>query len=158
MNLVKTIEQYNENNLFFCEPIKNNVMNEGIFVRVLYSAENIVINGIYLLVNINDIVCDKYYNKYKCLFNSANHFDLIEQLRIIEENILKKYKTTKTPCYKIHEQMRCGIIKLFTNIGSQPYCSFILKISGIWETHANCGLTYKFTKINYKYPMSKINE
>ena len=59
MNLVKTIEQYNENNLFFCEPIKNNVMNEGMFIRVLYSAENIVLNGIYLLVNISDIICDK---------------------------------------------------------------------------------------------------
>ena len=31
MNLVKTIEQYNHNNLIFCEPIKNNIMNDGNF-------------------------------------------------------------------------------------------------------------------------------
>ena len=158
MNLVKTIEQYNENNLFFCEPIKNNVMNEGMFIRVLYSAENIVLNGIYLLVNISDIICDKYYNKYKCIFNSANHTTLIEQLRIIEENILKKYKTNKIPSYKIYEQIKSGNIKLFTNVGAQPYCSFILKISGLWETQTNYGLTYKFAKINYNYPIPNTSE
>jgi F-type H+-transporting ATPase subunit delta len=25
----------NENNIFFCEPIKNTIMNEGIFIRIL---------------------------------------------------------------------------------------------------------------------------
>ena len=37
MNLVKSIQQYNDNNLFLCEPIKNNIMNEGIFIRILYN-------------------------------------------------------------------------------------------------------------------------
>ena len=64
MNIVKRIDQYDENNVFFCEPIKNNVMNEGKFIRILYSTYNLVLNGIYLLVHINDITCDKYYNNY----------------------------------------------------------------------------------------------
>ena len=153
MNLVKTIEQYNEDCLFFCEPIKNNVMNEGMFIRLLYSSKNIVLNGIYLLVSITDISCDKYYNKYKCNFNSANHTDLIERLRIIEETILKKYKCSKTPSYKIYEQMKAGHIKIFNNVGQEAYCSFILKISGLWETQTHYGLTYKFVKVNQSYPL-----
>lgn len=148
MNLVKKINQYNNNNLFFCEPIKNNIMNDGIFTRILYSNENIVLNGIYLLIDIYDIVCEKYYNKYKCSFNILNNKDIIDNLKLIEEKILKKYNTTKIPCYKIYEQAKCGYIKFFSDIGIKQSHLFILKISGIWETQQNYGLTYKFIKIN----------
>ena len=50
MNIVKRIDQYNKNNIFFCEPIKNNIMNEGIFIRILYSSHNFILNGVYLFI------------------------------------------------------------------------------------------------------------
>ena len=50
----------------------------------------------------------------------------------------------KIPQYKIHEQLQNGNIKIFTDIGNKQTSSFILKISGIWETQYNYGLTYKF--------------
>ena len=92
MNLVKTITQYDNKSLFFCEPIKNNIMTDGNFIRILYSTSNVSLNGIYLLVNLHDIACDKYYNKYKCCFNILNHKDIIDNLKLIEEDILKKHK------------------------------------------------------------------
>ena len=148
MNLVKTISQYDDKSVFFCEPIKNNIMNDGNFIRILYSNQNIVLNGIYLLIDIYDIVCEKYYNKYRCTFNILNNKNIIDNLKLIEEQILKKYETTKTPSYKIYEQVKCGYIKIFSDIGTKQTSSFILKISGIWETQQNYGLTYKFIKIN----------
>jgi hypothetical protein len=148
MNLVKTINQYDDKSLFFCEPIKNNIMNDGNFIRIIYSTHNIVLNGIYLLVDLCDITCEKYYNKYKCCFNIINHKDIIDKLKIIEEEILKKYKTNKIPSYKIYEQIKFGYIKIFSDVGNNKNCSFILKISGIWETQQNYGLTYKFVKVN----------
>ena len=148
MNLVKKIEQYNNDFIFFCEPIKNNVMNEGNFIRILYSSDTMVLNGIYLLITLSDITCEKYYNKYKCNFNFYNHKEIIEKLKIIEEDILKKYKTNKIPSHKIFEQLKAGHIKIFNDSGNMSSCSFILKISGIWETQSNYGLTYKFVKIN----------
>jgi hypothetical protein len=147
MNLVKSINQYNEDNIYFCEPIKNNVMNEGKFIRILYSTHNIVLNGIYLLIHINDITCDKYYNKYKCNFNTIHNKDIIDNIKAIEENILRKIEIKKIPQLKIYEQLRNGNIKLFNEV-NKSFCSFILKISGIWETQFNYGLTYKFIKIN----------
>ena len=147
MNLVKSINQYNEDNIYFCEPIKNNVMNEGKFIRILYSTHNLVLNGIYLLVHINEITCDKYYNKYKCNFNTLHNKDIIDNIKTIEENILKKIEIKKIPQLKIYEQLRNGNIKLFNEV-NKSFCSFILKISGIWETQFNYGLTYKFIKIN----------
>ena len=147
MNLVKSINQYNEDNIYFCEPIKNNVMNEGKFIRILYSTHNLVLNGIYLLVHINDITCDKYYNKYKCNFNTLHNKDIIDNIKTIEENILRKIEIKKIPQLKIYEQLRNGNIKLFNEV-NKSFCSFILNISGIWETQFNYGLTYKFIKIN----------
>ena len=147
MNIVKNINQYNENNIFFCEPIKNNIMNDGNFIRILYSTHNILLNGIYLLIKINDVTCEKYYNKYRCGFNPNNHKDIIDNIKIIEENILKKLDIKKIPQLKINEQLKNGNIKLF-NIIDEENCSFIIKISGIWETQNNYGLTYKFIKVN----------
>jgi hypothetical protein len=148
MNLVKSIEQYHDKNTFFCEPIKNNIMTDGNFIRILYSTQHFILNGIYLLVNLQDITCEKFYNKYKCNFNILNHKDIIDNLKKIEEDLLKKYKTSKIASYKIYEQMKTGYIKIFTDVGNRSNCSFILKISGIWETQYNYGLTYKFLKIN----------
>jgi len=148
MNLVKKIEQYDNKNLFLCEPTKNNVMTDGNFIRILYSTNNVTLNGIYLLISLTDISTEKYFTKYKCYFNVQTHKDMIENLKYIEEGILSKYKTNKMPAYKIYEQITLGFIKLFADIGNKPNCSLILKISGIWETSHNYGLTYKFMVIN----------
>jgi hypothetical protein len=149
MNLVKNIEQYDEDNIFFCEPIKNNIMVEGNFIRILYSTFNVTLNGIYLFIQLNDVTSEKYYNKNKCTFNVNTHKALIEKIRIIEVNLLKKIEITdKIPQFKIYEQLINGNIKFFCEPNIKYSNSFILKISGIWETQTNYGLTYKFTKIN----------
>jgi hypothetical protein len=149
MNIVKKIDQYNECNIFFCEPIKNNIMNDGNFIRILYSTFNFTLNGIYLLIQFNDIISEKYYNKNKCTFNVDNHIEIIEKIKVIEENLLKKIEIyNKIPQFKIYDQLINGNIKIFCETFSKSNNDFILKISGIWETQTNYGLTYKFTKIN----------
>ena len=52
MNIIKTIEQYNENYVFFFEPIKNNILNDGNFIRIVYSTPYFTLNGIYLLISL----------------------------------------------------------------------------------------------------------
>lgn len=152
MNLVEQIEQYNNNNIFFSDPIKNNIINDGYFIRILYSTHHMTLNGIYLLVGLRDVYCEKYYSKFKCGFNVANHSTIIESLKCIEEGLLKKYNSPKIPYYKIYEQLKSGYIKVFDDIGTKSNCLFILKISGIWETHTNYGLTYKFIKTDPLFP------
>lgn len=148
MNIVIRFDQYDETCVYFCEPIKNNIMNDGNFIRMLYTTSHVVLNGIYILLKLNDIVCEKYYNKYKCTFDVYNHNDTIDTLKNIEENLLKKIDIKdKVPQYKIHEQVKNGNIKIFNDIGNKTNCQFILKISGIWETFSNYGLTYKFVKV-----------
>jgi hypothetical protein len=149
MNIVKEIDQYDERCIYFCDPIKNNIMCDSNFIRILYSTRFIVLNGIYLLVKLNDFTTEKYYNKYKCNFNIHSHSDLINSLKNIEENILKKMGIEdKTPQFKVYEQLKTGSIKIFGEAITKQNNLFILKISGVWETPQNYGLTYKFIKIN----------
>ena len=146
--LVKTIEQYNEDYVYFCEPIKNNIMNDGNFVRIIYSTPLVVLNGIYIQINISYTTIDKYYNKFKCLFDVNQYKDMIEMLRQIEEGILKKVNINKTPQYKLYEQLKNGNIKVFSETFEKINSTFLLKIAGIWETEYEYGLTYKFMNIN----------
>lgn len=151
MNIVKTIEQYDENNIFFCDPIKNNVMNDGLFIRILYSTPLFVINGITLFIALNDVTIDKYYNKYKCSFNPNNHKQMIENIKQIEETLLKNVNIhNKIPQFKIYEQLRNGNVKIFSETLEKINNNlFMLKISGVWETEFHYGVTYKFVKINH---------
>ena len=148
MNIVKTIDQYNEANVFFCEPIRNNIMNEGSFIRIMYSSPMFILNGIFLHVCINYTGIEKYYNKYKCSFDTNYYKDTIEKVRLIERSILKKSGIQgKTPQYKIYEQLNSGSIKLFSDSIEHLNNMFLLKIAGIWETDTEYGLTFKFIKI-----------
>jgi len=155
MNLAKTTEQYDNSNLFFCEPIKNNIMNEGNFIRIIYSNPLFVLNGLNILIPLNNVHFEKYYNKYKCTFPILPNKDIVDKLQNIEEDLLKKvYIKNKIPQYKIHEQMKNGCIKLFLENIDKIYSfpsviMFMVKISGIWETDYHYGLTFKFIQANH---------
>ena len=150
MNIVKNINQYDENNIYFSDPIKNNVMIDGFFIRIMYSTNLFVLNGITLLIPLNDILIEKYYNKYKCSFNINTHRDLIENVKTIEEKLLKAVNIkNKIPQFKVSEQLKNGNIKIFLeNVEKIDNNLFMLKISGIWETPTQYGITYKFLKVN----------
>lgn len=148
MNIVKTIDQYNEDFVYFCEPIKNTIMNDGNFIRIIYSNEIFVLNGIYLEVNITHYNIEKYFNKYKCSFDIIQHKDVIDKIKQIEDNLLKKTNIKgKIPQYKIYEQLKVGNIKVFTNNIENSTNTYLLKIAGIWETDTSYGVTYKFIKV-----------
>lgn len=146
--LVKTIDQYNEDCVYFCEPIKNNIMNDGNFIRIIYSTSLFVLNGIYIVVSINHNNVDKYYNKFKCSFDINQHKETILRLQTIEEGILKKSNIYgKIPQHKIYDQLKNGNIKVFSDSFDKINNTFLLKIAGIWETETEYGLTYKFINV-----------
>jgi hypothetical protein len=150
MNIALNMKQFDINNIYFCDPIKNNVVNEGLFIRLIYSTDFFVTNGINLFVPLYDVVVEKFYNKYKCTFNLINNKNIIENIIQIEENILKNINIKNKIIKKsIYEQLRIGNIKIFSeNIDKTNIYLFILKISGIWETDTHIGVTFKFSKIN----------
>jgi len=144
MNLINNIEQFDINSVFFCDPIKNNIINNSYFIRIMYSPSCFTLNGVYILVPITYSIVEKYYNKFKCNIDYNRFKDAIDKIIFIETIILKKHSTNnKQAIYKISEQLKIGIIKIFSY--TEPTNNtFSLKISGIWETDTEYGLTYKF--------------
>ena len=99
-------------------------------------------------ISINQLTIEKYFNKYKCSFDIGAHINIIQRIKIIEENILHKINIKgKIPQYKIYEQIGNGNIKIFSDNIEHISNSFLLKIAGIWETEYNYGLTYKFIRL-----------
>jgi hypothetical protein len=148
MNIVKNIEQYSDDCVYFCDPIKNTIMNDGNFIRILYSTPLFILNGIYLSIIINQLTVERYFNKYKCAFDITSNTDTVHRIKNIEETILSKININdKIPQYKIYEQIRNGNIKVFADNIDDVTNKFLLKIAGIWETDYSYGLTYKFVKL-----------
>ena len=146
--LVKNIDQYNEDCVYFSEPIKNNIMNDGYFIRIIYSTSLFVLNGIYISININYSYIDKYFTKFKCSFDTGQHKELLDKIYTIEDGLLKKINIIgKIPQYKIYEQLKNGNIKVFSDTINKVSSTIVLKIAGIWETELEYGLTYKFITI-----------
>lgn len=170
MNIVKQVNQFNENNLFFCQPIKNNIIENGVFIRILYKINTFVLNGIYLLLPLKDVRIEKYYNKQKYIFDINKNKQVLEKVKEIEETILKKAGIrNKSPLFKISENITHGNLKIINyNIQSTTSkeqnkyedhleedidslkvsndLTVMLKISGIWENENCYGVTFKCSK------------
>ena len=153
MNIVTLLEDYENNHISFTEPIKNTVIDDSEFIRLYYSTDDIVLNGVYIYVCLINTTLEQYYNKYKCVFCKKSNVTTISKLEAIEKQILAKYsnRRNKLPEYSIHNQIMNGYIKICTN-DPQKYKSgsnieLILKISGLWENETSYGVTFKFIPI-----------
>ena len=150
MNIIKTISQYNIDNVFFGDQQRNTVIHDSNFMRLLYSTEYFSLNGIFLLVEFKNINVEKYFNKYKCSFNIQENSQIIDCLQKIEIGILKKLSIpSQSPSFQIGPQVASGNIKMFsTTIPQKGNLKVILKLSGIWDNNKEYGITYKFMPIS----------
>ena len=146
MNLAITTNQFNINNVFFQEAIKNTIMTDSNFIRIVYSDALMMLNGICLEFTLPIIYIDKSFNKYKCLFNVSANSETLNTLNKIEYSILNKLQIkNKKPTLRIQEQLKNGFIKVLHITNNTPgNTTFVIKISGIWENTTEYGLTYKF--------------
>jgi len=148
MNAIIDKKTYNIDKVFFGEPIKNTIIENSIFRRIIYTERNISFNNITLSFNLKNVYIKKYYNKWKCMINDQIFVDYIVNF---EKNILNKLNITgKKSCNAISQQVGNGYIKLFSDVANQKEYetyAIILKVSGIWESVNEYGLTYKICDI-----------
>ena len=150
MNIVLTDSQYNINNIYYGQPIQNTVMDNSKFIKILYSTEDIILNGIQYLLTFKNITKELYFKKVKISYDINSHISIFKRLDEIEQNILEKYVCNKTPKKVLWFLFNEGYIKLFPNTENDINSSnnnFILKISGIWENTTEYGITYKISFI-----------
>lgn len=135
MNIALSIKDLSIDDIFFLDPIKNIIINNSKFIRIIYSNNLLTLNGIYLICNID--------NKEK-----INNHGLLLYIQSLEDNILNKFSKEKIKNYKIREYFNNNFINIDYNKSEEKYSKYILKISGIWDATNNIGLTFKFLKLN----------
>jgi hypothetical protein len=155
MNIVIQPQTINPGNIYFHDAVNNTVMEDSTFIRIGYSNIDCILNGLYLDISLNINRVDKYFHKYKYMFDYTANMEYIDLLVNIEKTILKNINIPHIrPVYKLHDQFLHNSIRVFENIDSPPRSlspgiyNFTLKISGIWVTDSECGLTFKFFSQN----------
>ena len=134
------IDKINTQHIIYKEIIKNKILNNSTFCKLLYSNENCSINGIPIFVN---IVNHNQHTKYKFYIHKYANTECIKEINVLEHQILKNYSCNKKPIYKIKDTLHKGVLKINTERPISP--NFIIKITGIWETEQEYGLTYRIT-------------
>tara|TARA_Y100000996_G_C22463005_1_gene618865 strand:- start:658 stop:963 length:306 start_codon:yes stop_codon:yes gene_type:complete len=98
------------------------------------------------------VTVEKYFNKIKCTFSRYINKETINNLINIEDEILERYKLPKKRRVRIHEQLLNNYIKLisheFHDWGEKKNIHLMLKLSGLWESNEEYGITFRFYIVN----------
>lgn len=148
MNFCLHIPNFNISNISLLES-KQNILMEGFFTKINYLSEFFTMNGLFLYapIKIKGIIEDKNFIKFDPYSPDNNQF--IKQFSNIEDQLLSFYIHNKQKNLKkqniLSKQFYNGVLKVNIDksaIGKNSKV-YIIKISGIWETSDQIGITYK---------------
>ena len=122
------------------------------------------LNGIYIIFNFKNIQKIIQNNKIKTTFDLNNSYNLqnINFIKKLEDDLLNNNTIkNKKPYFKLKDQIIQGNLKNTNNnyIENKNLHyknneeDFILKISGIWESEMEYGLTYKILETKKFLPI-----
>ena len=121
--IAEDLNNYSNSNIFIMNPIKNTLINQGLFYKIVYSNSLFTSNGLYIKIPLTNT---KYLNG-RLIYNIEDNTNVLNQIVNIENFILDKIINKKKIHHKIYDQIKNGNIK--TNNSNSEV---ILKISGIW--------------------------
>lgn len=156
MNLLISPNEFSASNVFFLDKKENTIM-KGNFIKFIYSTEFITLNGLFIDFTILETE-QSIYNGKQYLFFPIENSEVSEYIGIferIESEILDLFINIqvsknnreilkKTKINTIYKQLKNGMIKYYNySNNSSVLKKYYMKISGLWETATEIGLTYK---------------
>lgn len=153
MSVILDIDTFNADNIYYIQNVKNNVKQNSYFSRIIYSTDHFSLKNIYFSINLINPTFKEQYLKTIIYFDEKDCY--LDKIYKIEREFLQKYIEYKTfnrsdekliPNYSIYNQCKSNSIKIFKdNINyNDKNINILIKISGIWQTDNNVGITYKF--------------
>lgn len=150
MYIVDNIDNFNINHMYVSDKQDNTVIDGGKFSKIMYSTQDITLNGIFILCSFNSTSVEKNtYNKFKVSWNKDKNKELVEKLKQLESSILDRYGNA---CYSssLSNLLDYNNIRIFSEENALvSNTDFLLRISGLWENEKGSGITYKFLEINH---------
>jgi hypothetical protein len=156
MFLCVNLNDFNSEKLLINNKIRNNIITNSFFYRLYYSDNEFISNGVVIVFQLQDISFEKYFNKKKLIFNNKKNINIIKKLNNLENELLNALKLDdKNKKYLIKEQLDNHFLKII-NEKNNPLkkldsCNIIIKISGIWESKTEYGLTFRCIKTEKQY-------
>lgn len=155
MNIL-TLDIYNYNARFFYYlDTQPNILMNGLFTKMIYTHPHYTMNGLYFHFPIQytyiEPCKDKYYVHFdpKLVQNKA----IMENIYKLETRVLDYYQefsqTEKCPLLTMHKHLSKGKFRIphQRNTTSMNPCKYMFKISGVWESENEFGITYKWFEI-----------
>ena len=135
---------------------KQNTVMDGEFTKILFSRENFTMNGLHMLFPIVlDPRCNKteYINHIRSIHNNFQlNTKLLQDFCLLERNLLTQYKKYSRSDKQIdlcfYKQISSKQIRVYTESNHNVHNNvIIIKISGIWESRNQIGMTYKIVEL-----------
>ena len=106
MNIVLTDSQYEADHIYFMEPIVNTIMENSVFIKVIYSNPIIILNGLYLQLDLKLISSEIYFKKVKYTYdiNNDHNRNMLNKIFNIENSILDVDKQLQTMNININKK------------------------------------------------------
>jgi hypothetical protein len=155
--ICENLEDLNYEYIIINEPIKNSAVQYNYFYKLLYSTHIVSLTSIFVIFELNNLYFDNDKIKFdKSVLNNRVFNKLIE----LEEHVLNLVRDSKNKLFKIRELYENQYFKYALsddneNLNNYNHVNeinnnktFIIKISGIWESKESIGLTFKFIKVN----------
>jgi len=149
MNLAQPLSSFDARGIFLSDPIKNTVMPNSNFTRVLYSDPNVTFAGIHLQLSFPVLTEERYFQKSRLVFDTQKYAHLVQTVQKIETIILDSFGSKKRRVSKMSDQFSQGTLRMgHSLLGEDIARDYVLKISGVWETEYDYGLTFKVMEVN----------
>ena len=142
MNIYHKLDDIKLNDIMFYKPTINKIAHYMYFYKVAYNIESFVLNTLLIEVDIKDIIVTKDNTNYKVSIIIDDAF--LNKIKDVENILLNKMnqlinKQIVLSCYKfllIHKNV-------YTYNDYPTNIKLFLRISGIWESDTQIGLTTK---------------
>ena len=140
LNITMPIYEIDDQYVHFLSTRKNNIIQDGVFTKIIYSNSVFSSQG----VNISfETIPDAR------TFFSMDIYPRMHEISVFEMNLLDKYAKHYN-CINKRKQLYFTISQLqhqlLTRLQSRQvemqYTHVIIKISGVWETNDQIGITY----------------
>ena len=160
MFLCVNIDDFDKEKILINNKIRNNIITNSFFYRVYSTDSEFISNGIVIDFYLKDVKFEKYFNKCKIIFNRHSNTDIVKKLNKIENDLLSSLNIEKRKKkFLIKEQVDNHFLKIIHDKGlnrdkvnkSMSNCRFIIKISGLWESKLEYGLTFRCIKVENQY-------
>ena len=69
MYIYSPIENINDSSIYLLNPVKNRIIKNSFFIKLIISNENLTFNGIYIEILLIDSKVETMFNKYRCYFS-----------------------------------------------------------------------------------------